>query len=99
MSDPNQCDEDEYGLSPTKQVREIPAPDVRYSPPLPKSTGHGIGLVGAGGISEFHLRSYRRCGYPVRAIVSRSLEDAKKRRDEFFPEADVAAAATPCFFC
>ncbi len=89
MSDPKQCDEDEYGLSPTKQVREIPAPDVRYSPPLPKSTGHGIGLVGAGGISEFHLRSYRRCGYPVRAIVSRSLEDAKKRRDEFFPEADV----------
>ena len=89
MSDPKECDEDEYGLSPTKQVREIPAPDVRYSPPLPKSTGHGIGLVGAGGISEFHLRSYRRCGYPVRAIVSRSLEDAKKRRDEFFPEADV----------
>lgn len=89
MSDPNHCDEDEYGLSPTKQVREIPAPDVQYSPPQPKSAQHGIGLIGAGGISEFHLRSYRRCGYPVHAIVSRSLEDAKKRRDEFFPEADI----------
>ena len=89
MSDPTPCDEDEYGLSPNKQVREIPAPDVRYFPPRPKSGEHGIGLIGAGGISEFHLRSYRRCGYPVHAIASRSLEDARKRRDEFFPDADI----------
>lgn len=82
-------DEDEYGLSPTKQVVNIPSPDVPYQPPQPESKEHGIGLIGAGGISEFHLRSYHRCGFPVRAIASRSKADAEKRRDEFFPEADV----------
>jgi predicted dehydrogenase len=82
-------DDDEYGLSPNKQVSEIPAPNIQYQPPRPKSVEHGIGLIGAGGISEFHLRSYRRCGYRVKAIASRSIADAVKRRDEFFPEADV----------
>lgn len=89
MTDQSPCEEDEYGLSPNKEVRKITAPEIHYCPPQPKSSEHGIGLIGAGGISEFHLRSYRRCGYPVHAIASRSLEDAKKRRDEFFPEADI----------
>ena len=85
----NKQDEDEYGLSPTKQVNVIPAPEVHYQPPKPESNEHAIGLIGAGGISEFHLRSYRKCGFPVKAIASRSMSDAQKRRDEFFPDADV----------
>ena len=85
----NKQDEDEYGLSPTKQVNVIPAPEVHYQPPKPESNEHAIGLIGAGGISEFHLRSYRKCGFPVKAIASRSMADAQKRRDEFFPDADV----------
>ena len=82
-------EQDDYGLSPTKQVTEIAAPAVTYKPPHPASRNPAIGLIGAGGISEFHLRSYRRCGYRVVAIASRSLADAKNRRDEFYPQADV----------
>ena len=40
-------------------------------------------MIGAGGISEFHLKNYRECGYDVAAIVSRTRADAERRRDEF----------------
>ena len=82
-------DDDDYGLSPTKERRTIEPPAVDYLPPRPREYAPRIGLIGAGGISEFHLKNYRKCGYEVVAIDSRQLEDAKRRRDEFYPAADV----------
>jgi predicted dehydrogenase len=82
-------EQDDYGLSPTKEVREIAPPPIDYQPPRPKSYSPKIGLIGAGGISEFHLKNYRSCGYDVAAIASRTRASAERRRDEFYPEAEV----------
>ena len=46
-------EEDDYGLSPTKEIAEIDPPAVDYRPPRPKSYSPKIGLIGTGGISEF----------------------------------------------
>ena len=81
--------DDDYGLSPSKDVREIAPPRIEYAPPQPKSYRPKIGLIGAGGISEFHLKNYRVCGYDVAAIASRTRARAEKRRDEFYPRAEV----------
>jgi len=82
-------EEDDYGLSPTKDIREIEAPPIDYKPPRPKSYRPKIGLIGTGGISEFHLKAYRECGYDVVAMASRTRSKAEARRDEFFPGAKV----------
>ena len=83
-------DDDDYGLSPTKERRTIAPPKVDYLPPSPRSYSPRIALIGAGGISEFHLKNYQQCGYDVVAIDSRQLADAERRRDEFYPNADVS---------
>jgi len=79
----------DYGLSPEKSSAKIEAPLPIPRPPRPRSSNPGIGLVGAGGISEFHLRAYRNQGFRVAAIASRTRAKAEARRDEFFPDADV----------
>ncbi|NNM28910.1 MAG: Gfo/Idh/MocA family oxidoreductase [Akkermansiaceae bacterium] len=79
---------DDYGFVPGKDRPAIAPPAVDYAPPRPRSYSPRIGLVGAGGISEFHLKAYRRAGYGVAAIADRTLAKAEARRDEFFPEAD-----------
>jgi predicted dehydrogenase len=53
---------------------------VAYSP--------GIGVVGAGGISQMHLAAYRAAGYRVLAICDLDLARAEHRREEFFPDAE-----------
>jgi predicted dehydrogenase len=84
-------EQSEYGLS--KQVRSatIPAPDLPYLPRLPKTYRPRIGLIGAGGVTEYHLRAYRKLGLHVAAICDLDLSRAAKRRDEFFPEADICS--------
>ncbi|MEM9479655.1 MAG: Gfo/Idh/MocA family oxidoreductase [Verrucomicrobiota bacterium] len=79
--------DDPYGLSPTKITDSIPAPEVEYKPPHPKNFRPKIGLIGAGGISESHLRAYRKCGWDVVAIADRTLAKAEAKRDEFHPKA------------
>ena len=81
--------ESDYGLSQGKATNTVDPPDVDYLPPMPKSYRPRIGLIGAGGISEFHLRAYQKCGFEVVAIASRTRSKAVARRDEFFPEARV----------
>jgi predicted dehydrogenase len=78
--------ESDYALV-GKTVPEIPAPELPYKPPMPKSYRPKIALVGAGGISFAHLDAYRRAGLDVAAIVSRTLARAETRRKEFFPDA------------
>lgn len=79
---------DDYGLSPGKDSRLIEAPHVPHTLPSPaRPRDFPIALIGAGNISEFHLRAYRREGYHVVAIADRNLAKAEARRDEFFPDA------------
>lgn len=81
------ADRDDYALV-SKKAEEVPAPDLPYRPPQPKGR-HGIALVGAGGISFAHLDAYRKHGFHVAAIMSRDIEKARARAEEFFPEAEV----------
>lgn len=82
-------EDDDYGLSAAKEVVEINPPKVNYRPKVPKSYRPKIAMIGTGGISEFHLKAYRKCGYEVAAFASRTRSKAKAKRDEFFPEAEV----------
>ena len=81
--------DDDYGLSPDKVDKTIDPPPVDYLPGKPSGYNPKIGLIGAGGISEFHLKNYRTCGYDVSAIASRTPAKAEARRDEFYPDAVV----------
>ena len=78
---------DDYGLSPDKVEKEIAPPRVDYLPRTPKSYNPKIGLIGAGGISEFHLKNYKKCGFEVAAIANRTRTKAEEKRDQFYPDA------------
>ena len=82
-------EDDDYGLSPTKEIVEIDPPEVDYRPSTPRSYRPKIAMIGTGGISEFHLKAYRKCGYEVVAFASRTRSKAEAKRNEFFPEAEV----------
>jgi predicted dehydrogenase len=69
---------------------DVAAPDIAYMPPVPQGRGHRIALVGAGGIAPAHLDAYRKAGFNVTLIASRSLAHATQRRDAFFPGAEVS---------
>ena len=72
----------------SKAVAEVAPPNVDYRPPMPQSRAHPIALIGAGDIASAHLDAYRKAGFNVRVIASRTLAHATKRRDEFFPNAE-----------
>ena len=78
-----------YGLSSVASDREVSAPALAYRPEWPQDESPPIGLIGAGGISEHHLRAYRSMGLNVEAICDRDKSRAEARRDEFFPNAQV----------
>jgi predicted dehydrogenase len=78
-----------YGLSHATSGAEILAPVLPYLPPRPKSYRPKIGLIGCGGISEYHLRAYREMGLDVVMLCDRDRARAEKRRDEFYPGAVV----------
>lgn len=78
-----------YGLAAAGATGSMPAPALAYQPPRPRSYRPAIGLIGCGGISEYHLRAYRAMGWAVTALCDRDQGRAEKRRAEFFPEAEV----------
>lgn len=78
-----------YGLSDASASETITAPALDYRPPGPKTYRPRIGLIGAGGISEYHLRAYQRRGWEVAAIADRTLAKAETRALEFAPGAFV----------
>jgi predicted dehydrogenase len=82
-------DRPNYGLSPQVDSTPIPAPDLNYLPPRPRRYRPRIGLIGAGGITEYHLRACRTLGLEVAVICDLDLARARARRDEFYPEAEV----------
>lgn len=79
----------EYGLSVQVAAARVAAPDLPYLPLLPRSYRPKLGLVGAGGVSEYHLRAYQKLGLEVAVICDLDLEKARKRRDQFYPTAAV----------
>jgi predicted dehydrogenase len=66
-------------------------PEVAYRPRGPESYDPGIGLVGCGGVTKHHLNAYREAGYDVRAFCDLDRKRAEKRRDTYYPNADVYA--------
>src|SRR2546423_7597034 len=82
---------------PLKRVRipqppRVAAPSLPYRPRDPKRYRPGIGLIGCGGISKWHLTAYRKAGYRVLALCDIALDRARTRRDEYYPD----ATATNC---
>ena len=78
-----------YGLSPEKKIKNILTPVINYHPPKPKKYNPAIGLVGTGGIAEYHLKNYRACGFNIVALANRTVEKAELMREKFFPDAKV----------
>ncbi len=76
-----------YGLSQVDQEPLISPPQISYAPPQPVTYLPPVGLIGAGGISAYHLRAYRTMGLEVRIICDVDLARARARRDEFYPRA------------
>ena len=79
----------EYGLSKQLRSDRIPAPALDYLPRIPRHYRPKIGLVGAGGVTEYHLRAYQKLGLDVAVICDVSLERARARRDQFYPDAAI----------
>ena len=65
-------------------------PKLDYLPRGPRfPKRHKIGLIGCGGISQYHLTAAKSFGVKVVALADVNRAAAEKRRDEFFPKADV----------
>ena len=65
-------------------------PQIAYQPRDPQEYRPRIGLIGCGGITEYHLQAYRSAGYEVAALCDVNLDAAEKRREEYYPEARVS---------
>jgi len=65
----------------------VRAARLAYKPRDPKRYRPGIALIGCGGISKHHLTAYRGAGYRVVALCDTVLNRAKRRKEEFFPDA------------
>lgn len=78
-----------YGLSDVGESKAIDAPEYGYLPKMPEVYRPKVGLVGCGGISEYHLKAYRTLGLEVVALCDVNAEAARARRDEFYPDAEV----------
>ncbi len=79
---------DDYALV-APVASSFPAPELPYEPRRPSHYRPAIGLIACGGITHHHLTAYRAAGYRVVALCDLVLARAKRRRDEFYPEADV----------
>lgn len=81
--------QDDYGLSKPTPTRKMAAPELPYKPKDPQHYHPPIGLIGCGGITQHHLRAYREAGYNIVALCDLVEERAQKRKQEFFPDAEV----------
>lgn len=81
--------DDGYGLSAEKNTKHIPAPNIEYLPQKPKKYNPNIGLIGTGGISDYHLKNYKTLGLKVVALSDKFPEKATSLRDKYYPNASV----------
>jgi len=84
-------DKSDYGLSKQVASTRVSAPELRYLPQLPGNYRPKIGLVGAGGVTEYHLRAYQKLSLDVAVICDLDLQRARARRDQFFPQAAICS--------
>ena len=56
-----------------------------YRPGSPKRYRPGIGLIGCGGITKWHLVAYRQAGYNVTALCDIDRPRAEQRRESTIP--------------
>ncbi len=81
--------ESDLKVSSTQALDEIPAPELPWLPPRPPQPVPGIGLIGCGGITAYHLDAYRAAGFPVLSFCDVNDEQARKRRDAYNPEGSI----------
>jgi len=82
-------DDKNYSLAAPSSGKEIEAPKLPYQPRDPKDYRPQIGLIACGGITKDHLTAYRAAGYRVAALCDPVISRAKKRKAEFYPNAEV----------
>ncbi len=78
-----------YNDMAEKKADLIAAPKIKYQPPMPRRLSRPIGLIGCGGISESHLKAYKKMGLNVVAMCDLIEERAQNRAQAFYPDADV----------
>lgn len=65
-------------------------PKLDYLPRKPRHPKrHKLGLIGCGGIAQYHLTAAKSFGVEVVALADVNRAAAESRRDEFYPQADV----------
>jgi predicted dehydrogenase len=77
-----------------RQVREpdkrvVTAPELPYRPRDPQRYRPAIGLIGCGGITNNHLKAYRKAGYHVVALCDIDRRRAEDRQRDYYPAAQV----------
>lgn len=76
-------------LTQATPTTPIAAPELPYKPRDPRHYRPAIGLIGAGGITAYHLTAYRNAGYNVVALCDIDERRARDRQAEYFPDAAV----------
>jgi predicted dehydrogenase len=80
---------DDYSLSGRAAQTRIAAPELPYRPRDPRAYRPAIGMIACGGITEYHLTAYKQAGYHVVALCDLIEERARKRQQQFYPDAFV----------
>jgi predicted dehydrogenase len=78
-----------YALAAKIVDRTVPAPRLPYQPRHPRFYRPRIGLIGCGGITASQLAAYCAAGWKVVALCDKVEAAARKRRDEFYPGAEI----------
>lgn len=81
--------QDDYSLAKKSPDTPIDAPTLPYQPRDPQHYRPAIGLIACGGITQAHLSAYTKAGYNVVALCDLIEERAKKRQEQYFPNADI----------
>jgi predicted dehydrogenase len=79
----------DYGLAVGAASRAMKAPELPYRPRDPKKYRPAIALIACGGITEQHLKAYKAAKYDVVALCDADRAKAEKRREEFYPRAEI----------
>lgn len=81
--------ESDLKVSSAQRMEAFPAPELPYLPAQPTQPVPGIGLIGCGGITAYHLDAYRAAGFPVLAFCDIHAPHAVTRRDAYNPDGAV----------
>lgn len=86
-----------YATPANASTQTLSLPTLAYRPTRPMHYRPRIGLIACGGITKIHLTAYKNAGYDVVAMADPIIENAKEKRDAFYPSADVYDQAHAIF--